>query len=147
MQPSQGEGGGRERAVEQGAAKVDANGSCKGVRRRRNGSGKEVLHAVHGYGEHKATRRALGERLRRGEASAEWSSGARLSSTWRRGGERRRRGRPRGREVLRPVRHVQKLQASSKMRENRLNLYFVASQSSKPFSNGTIGSNKYCRSI
>ena len=59
----------------------------------------------------------------------------------------RRRGRPRSREVLRPVGHVQKLQASSKMRENRLNLYFVASQSSKPFSNGTIGSNKYCRSI
>ena len=74
--------------MEQGAAKVDANGSCKGVRRRRNGSGKEVLHAVHGYGEHKATRRALGERLRRGEGSAEWSSGARLSSTWGQGGER-----------------------------------------------------------
>jgi len=53
QRPSQGEG---ERAVEQGAAKVDANGSCKGVRRRRNGSGKGVLLAVHGYGEHKATR-------------------------------------------------------------------------------------------
>jgi len=74
--------------VEQGAAKVDANGSCKGVRRRRNGSGKGVMLVVHGYGEHKAMRRALGERLRRGEASAEWSSGARLSSTWRQGSER-----------------------------------------------------------
>ena len=85
QRPSQGEGGGRERAVEQGAAKVDANGSCKGVRRRRNGSGKGVLHAVHGYGEHKATRRALGERLRQGEGSTEWNSGAHLLQNDERG--------------------------------------------------------------
>ena len=75
--------------VDQGATKVEANGSCKGARRRRSGSGKGALLAGHVYGEHKAARRVLGgveRRVRDGEECARAlpiSSGA-----GRRGGTR-----------------------------------------------------------